>query len=276
MNKTKIEYLDYTWNPLAMRCTPVSEGCANCWHISMAKRLAGNPKIPKNEREAYASGNPVLRQKELEAPLHLKKPFRIGMQFMGDLFHENIKPEWIDEIWEVMAACHQHTFIVLTKRPQNIERLLYGVTEECGCRELGGGDYLSNAWLGVSIENQRTADKRIPILLQIPATKRFVSVEPLLSSVDLSSYFPKWRCMACGKAGFEKEVEPHGNRTKIKDGIDWCIVGGETGPKARPMDPDWVRSLRDQCKKANVSFFFKQMSAKQPIPKDLMIREFPK
>jgi protein gp37 len=156
--------------------------------------------------------------------------------------------------------------MVLTKRPQNIERLLYGVTEECGCRELGGGDYLSNSWLGVSVENQRTADKRIPILLQIPAAKRFVSCEPLLSEIDFrftrGDYRGGWL-----------------------NALDWCIVGGETGPKARPMNPDWVRSLRDQCQTAGVPFFFKGMMITrgyEKIPHKTYLldgkewREFPK
>ncbi|RPI55422.1 MAG: DUF5131 family protein, partial [Deltaproteobacteria bacterium] len=154
MSQTKIEWCDRSWNVIS-GCTPISEGCQNCYAKKMANRLKGRYGYPEDEPFRV-----TFHPDRLDEPLFWKKSCRIFVCSMGDIFHENIKPEWIDVVWETMAAsaCHQHTFIVLTKRPQNIDRLLYGVTEECSCRELGGGDYLSNLWLGVSVENQRTAD----------------------------------------------------------------------------------------------------------------------
>jgi len=254
MNRTRIEYLDYTWNPISMRCTPVSDGCLNCWHLAMAKRLTKNPLIDRNRQTAYAGGPFLLDEKELDAPMNLKNPSRIGVQFMGDIFHEHVNPEWMDAIWEVMAACPRHTFMVLTKRPQNIDRLLYGVTEECGCRELGGGDYLSNVWLGVSVEDQKTADERIPILLQIPEAKRFVSVEPMLGPVDLETYL-----------NFGRLVEKW-------DSLNWVIIGGLSlpGGKIQPPKHEWLNYLIHQSDAARIPIFIKP-NAGYPIER----REFP-
>ncbi len=229
MNKTKIEYLTQSWNPIAMHCTPVSGGCSNCWHLTMAKRLAGNPKIPKNERESYAGGNMVLRQKELEAPLHLKKPSRIGVQFMGDIFHEDVSQNWIDQVLEVIRVCKRHTFLILTKRPYNF----------LGCD-------IENLWTGVSVENQRTADERIPILLKIPAAKRFISCEPLLGPVNLG-----------------KLSDPN---------ISWVICGGLSlpGGKIQPPRKEWIDGLIHQCDSTGVPMFIKP-NAKYSIKRE----EFP-
>ncbi len=261
MQKTKIEYLTHTWNPIAMRCTPVSEGCRNCWHLAMAKRLAGNPKICNEFKNAYAGViPPVLIHTEVEAPLHLRKPARIGIQFMGDLFHGANKNEWVAKIFDVMEDTSQHTYFLLTKRPENIENFLIYYTPAA----------FPNLWLGVSVEDQKTADERIPILLQIPAAHRWVSVEPMLGAVNLrgSSYGPDWlegwdvEAQCCGRPHhFENgsveccgQPEPVQVQTKK---LDWVVVGGETGLGARPLHPDWVRSLRDQCQAAGVPFFFK-------------------
>lgn len=268
MNKTNIEYLDYTWNPIAMRCTPVSEGCANCWHLKRADMLKNNSLIPEYQKNIYAGLlDPELIESRLQDPLKVKKPSRIGVQFMGDLFHKNITRdmfEVIDQIFEVMTAVPQHTFVILTKRPEEMFRW-YQLTSV-----MGGGDYLPNVWLGVTAENQEQADKRIPVLLQIPAAVRFVSVEPMLSGIDLS------RLLSIRKStGLSEWVKDGENNL-----IDWVICGGESGPGARPMHPDWVRSLRDQAVVAGVPFFMKQMSGRtaserNAIPEDLLIREYP-
>ncbi len=254
MQKTKIEYLTHSWSPIAMRCTPVSTGCANCWHLAMAKRLAKNPVIDRNRQTAYAGGPFLLDEKELEAPLHLKKPARIGVQFMGDLFHDNISMEWIGRILRLARAITQHKFFFLTKRPKRMRDALWPWDIK--------GDVIEpkpdHLFFGISVEDQRTADERIPILLQIPAGHRWVSIEPMLGPVDLEPYL-----------NWERLGEKFNS-------LNWVVLGGETGPKARPLHPDWVRSLRDQCRAAGVPFFFKQLSGKQLIPKDLMIREFPK
>jgi len=253
MNKTKIEYLDYTWNPLAMRCSPVSEGCLNCWHLAMAKRLAKNPMISAEERGAYLEaegwkGSPQLRNKELEAPFHLKKPARIGVQFMGDLFHESVSSRFINSVIGIMTAeeTGHHMFFILTKRPQKMRDYFKNFTK-CGVIL---SEFIEGVYLGVSVENQQTADERIPILLQIPAAKKFISCEPLLEEIDL---------IKASGCNYPNEMR------KLGIGFDWCIVGGETGPKARPLHPDWIRSLVGQCRVAGVPFFFKSWGEWLPV-----------
>ena len=245
MNKTGIQYLDYTWNPIAMRCTPISEGCANCWHQKAANRLSGNPKLPYHVRMSLAgTGDPCLVPSRMEDPGKVKKSSMIGVQFMGDLFYSKVLGCWIDDIfWKIGFDYIQHTFLVLTKRPLRAQKLL---KRWCSYNQ----KTFPNIYLGVSVENQQTADERIPILLQIPAAKRFVSVEPMLGPVDLrrNAYIP-WI--------------PHSVRPPHKPNpntyLDWVIAGCESGSNRRPADIDWFRSLRDQCVEAGVPFFLKQM-----------------
>jgi len=223
MNKTNIEYLDYTWNPVAMRCTPVSEGCTNCWHIKMCDRLANNPKIDKYERRSYQGIEINLKLKELEAPLKRKKPAVIGVQFMGDLFHEDVGLHEIFQVCKVMREAKQHTFLLLTKRPGRMLELF------------GSGTPLPNVWLGVTTENQQRADERIPILLQIPAAKHFISVEPMLGPIDeLYEYF-QWKQ------------------------LDGVFAGCETGPGRRSAKIQWFRDLKNQCVDNGIPFFLKRM-----------------
>lgn len=247
MQKTSIEYLDYTWNPLALR---------------MADRLAKNPSLSDGQRLSYAGNqSPVLIDKELGAPLDLRKPSRIGVQFMGDLFYEFVADSDCDAIFEVMRRCQRHTFLVLTKRIDLAAIYLQGLYKR------PGKDFrrwvLPNVWPGVTIENQARANERIPILLQIPAEKRFVSIEPMLGPVDLYPYFPHFD--SCPE---EREDPEHGCegcdgsgrgdcQARLTSGLSWVILGGETGTGARPMHLDWVRSVRDQCQAAGVPFFFK-------------------
>jgi len=242
VNKTKIEWADATWNPVT-GCTPISEGCTNCYAERMSHRLAG--------RFGYHTFDPfrvTVHHERFEEPLRWKKPRRIFVCSMGDFFHANISTAVIDALLEIMAACPQHTFMVLTKRPENIEPKLYTVTLGNPCRELGGGDYLPNLWLGVTVENQKRADERLPYLLRCPAKVRFVSIEPMLGPVDLEKLH----------------------------GVDHVICGGETGPGARLMQVEWARELRDQCNDFGVPFFFKKMGGGRPTPKDLEIRQWPK
>jgi protein gp37 len=274
-NEHGISYLDETWSPLAMRCDRVSAGCANCWHLPMANRMAHNPVISADARAAYAGGAPYLDEQKLMLPLHWKKPRRVGVQFMGDLFHANVPDEWIDRAFAVMALCPAHKFLCLTKRPERMpeyftsnsdaridtitmaihelrasdpERYDRAVSEwmNRGFCDGKGPLPLPNVWLGTSVENQKVKP-RIDHLRQCPAAVRFLSLEPLLEDIG----------------------------TLDLSGIHWVVVGGESGPHARPMHPGWVRSVRDQCQEAGVSFFFKQMSKKAKIPADLMIRQFP-
>ncbi len=227
---TKIEWCDEVWNPIT-GCSSASEGCQNCYARRMARRLAGRCGYPAWPTEFDVTFHPD----RLELPLKWKKPRRIFVNSMGDFFHNEVDTHWIDDVLEVIGACPQHTFLVLTKRPQNIERKLYEVTAAHGCRELGGGDYLPNLWLGVTAENQARANERIPILLSIPAAVHFVSVEPMLGPVDLSN----WLC-------------PEG------DVLDWVIAGPETGPGARECKPEWIEELANQCEDAGVPFFDKR------------------
>ena len=255
MNKTKIEYLTHTWNPIAMRCTPVSDACENCWHLATCGRLKKNPKIDREIRAIYAGDMPpALIKYRLDSPLKKKKPSIIGVQFMGDIFHERIWPVYLLDIMKTIRECPQHVFLILTKRPHRI---------------LPSFKFPDNVWLGVTVENQKTADGRIPILLQIPAKVRFVSVEPMLSPVDISKY------LGIAHADDIDNLN-YGEHGPWRDGINWVICGSETGSKARPMKLNWAIDLKNQCRAANVPFFFKTASKGDTVPDELMIREFPR
>ncbi|MCP4661021.1 MAG: phage Gp37/Gp68 family protein [bacterium] len=256
MSTSSIEWTDATWNPVT-GCTKVSPGCKNCYAERMAKRL----KAMGQER--YRNGFEVRGHvSALEEPLRWRKPRMVFVCSMGDLFHDDVPLEFIERVWGVMARASQHTFQVLTKRPQRMHEYLaathdrlHGINDAAGTAIFptqqhgmvpGPGWPLPNVWLGTSIENQETADERIPLLLDTPAVVRFVSAEPLLGSLDLSR-------------DLELEIQAFGgNGLKCFPRIDWVICGGESGPGARPMDPDWARSLRDQCLAAEVPFLFKQ------------------
>jgi len=278
MNPTTIGYLTHTWNPIVMRCDRVSEACKNCWHLAMAHRKAHNPLVPAEERRAYAGEvGPILIDRRLKEPGKRRKSATIGVQFMGDLFHEKISLDCILRIWRSMQLAKQHTFLVLTKRPERMKLFLLEWMPgawEFAFFERPFGPF-SNIWLGVTAENQKQADARIPLLLQTPAAVRFVSVEPMLGPVNLTIKYHA----GAGAIHNMNALRGYGgwrdyDRDKYK--LHWIICGGETGPGARPMNPDWARSVRDQCQSAGVPYFFKQMTKKMSIPDDLMIREFPK
>ncbi len=277
MSKSAIEWTDYSWNPVT-GCTPVSEGCANCYAQHMAQRLKGRYGYPKDD--PFRPG--TVHEDRMEEPLRWKKPRRVFVCSMGDPFHDAVRTETIDRILEVILACPQHTFMLLTKRPQNIERKLYEITEANPIRELGDNDYIPNLWFGVSVENQAAANERIPELLKTPAAVRFVSCEPLLGPVDLERYLIN--CADCGNRGSSAYVGQEHDLCfhvcpKKGEGprLDWVICGGETGPGARPMHPDWVRSLRDQCWEAEVPFFFKSWGNwRECQPPNEWINEDPK
>ena len=246
MNRTGIEYLDFTWSPIAMRCTPCSPGCTNCWHIRTADRMSHNHcSFPLQIREAYAGrGGPVLVDERLNDPLKRKKPARIGIQFMGDLWHKDVHWPKIDEIF---LKCHQaehHTYLFLTKR---IKAALYYFNSPIYSKPtMRRTEFLKheNIHFGVTVCNQPEADEKIPILLQIPAAVRWVSIEPILGPIKFSHHW----LGVCEKGG---PCGDHGF-------LSWVVCAGETGPGARLMHPDWARSLRDQCVSAGVPFFFKQ------------------
>ncbi|MEN6320704.1 MAG: DUF5131 family protein [Syntrophaceae bacterium] len=278
MQKTGIEYLDYTWNPMAMRCTPCSPGCEHCWHLRMADRLKDNPKLDMDERFAFAGdGYPfLLRMKELEAPLRLKKPAVIGVQFMGDLFHEDVPFEFQLKAYWAMAKEVRHTFIILTKRPKIMAEFIEQWETRARTYDDDCDLSLPNVWHGLTVCNQPELDAKIEDFLRVQG-KKFISYEPALGAVDFSPYLPtKDMCARCGwipLEGMQRYLSIHGagaQCVRCKDilpnaSIDLIIAGGETGPGARPLHPEWVRSVRDQCAAAGVPFFFKQWGEWIPI-----------
>lgn len=249
-DNTGIEWTDATWNPVT-GCDKVSPGCDHCYAESIAHRFAGTP--------AYPDGFAVtLRPERLGQPLRWKKPRKVFVNSMSDLFHKDIPDEYIARVFAVMALAPQHTFQILTKRHARMRALLssdeflnlFGEALYT-CEHPTGEETaepisqwpLPNVWLGVSVENQQWADIRIPALLDTPAAVRFLSCEPLLGPVDLVPPLKTW--------ADDRSVQ-------INQHLHWVIVGGESGPGARPMHPDWARSIRDQCVFAGVPFLFKQ------------------
>lgn len=286
MNKTGIDWADMTWNPIT-GCTPVSEGCENCYAKRMAEtRLRG--RVGYSEKEPFKVTEHLDR---LEEPLKIRKPQKIFVCSMGDLFHPDVSISFVAEVLNIMASwklkCRKkdcghegpecfhepgHTYIALTKRPERINEVLDNVSNHIGHfwagdaplnieLEVGDGYPLDNLWLGVSVENQKRADERIPELLEVPAVKRFVSIEPLLEPVDIVEYFPEYDYRPT--YGYYQEflkmrrANPGNKPILLNSGLDWVIVGAETGPGARPYKREWVQDIIDQCYDAGVPLFLK-------------------
>lgn len=254
---TKIEWATDVWNPVT-GCTKISPGCQNCYAERMAKRLRG--------RYGYPVDNPfrvTLHPERMFQPYKWKKPSRVFVCSMSDLFHRNIP---FDDIWSIYdtmsgaASIKGHTFIVLTKRPERAlefyKWVKQGLEDNLKLGKMVISWPIRNLWLGVTCENQEQADKRIPILLQIPAAVRFLSVEPMLGPVDLRLN-ERWCTYGDG--------EHHADCETKADHLNGIIVGGESGHHARPMHPDWARKVRDDCVEAGVPFFFKQWGEWLPI-----------
>lgn len=279
---SKIEWTDATWNPVT-GCSKVSAGCKNCYAEGVARRWWGDRKFTDVE----------IHLERLSQPLNWMKSQRIFVNSMSDLFHVRVPFEFIDSVFTTMYLAQHHTFQILTKRPERMFE--YMKDRNFTAMSAAGKEALiyPNVWLGVSVEDQKTADERIPLLLQTPAAVRFVSAEPLLGPVDLDKF------LGCGWEGGWKNC-PEASSGKC-NGLDWVICGGESGPGARPFDIRWARSLRDQCKSAGVPFFMKQFGASpfespdhdgatgcdlklkdhkggtwNEWPEDLRVREFPK
>ena len=248
---SKIEWTDETWNPVT-GCTKVSPGCDHCYAERITERFHGPGSFAQVR----------LHEDRLSLPLRWRKPRRVFVNSMSDLFHEDVPTTFIAAVFDVMARTPQHTYQVLTKRHARLRSLGRGAT-------FGEGWPLPNVWLGVSVENQQWADIRIPALLETPAAVRFLSCEPLLGPVDLIGQGGD--LVGAGIYALPDPPEhDDGEPVCIDHGaeqcrrcrfVDWVIAGGESGPGARPMHPDWVRSLRDQCEGARVPFFFKQAGA---------------
>ena len=237
----KILWTDKTWNPI-VGCSKISPGCKNCYAERMAKRLKamGRPEYQEVVDENGWTGKTVFVKERLKIPYGWKKAQKIFVGSMTDLFHESVPDEWLNAVFHMIEENPQHIFQILTKRPENaLEYLKY---------KTAGFATLPNLWLGVTAENQEMADKRIPILLQIPSAVRFVSIEPMLGEIDLRAYIHG------GLFADPREI------WRFYSPLDWVICGGESGPGARPIQihPEWVRGLRDQCQGAGVPFFFKQ------------------
>lgn len=260
-------YKPETWNPI-VGCSKVSPGCDNCYAERMANRLTyalGNVGTGKNN-DAWIGYSDVISEGKwnrktalirsvLNKPLQWKDPRIVFVCSMGDLFHESVPFEWIDKvILKAAVVCPKHIFIILTKRPDRMREYLYQNGADSGF--YWNGKPISNIWIGVTAENQEQANKRIPFLFQIPAAKRFVSVEPMLGPIDFYEPIVNAEHYHTLKGFGDISGGDFGKFNGPK--LDWVICGGETGPKARPMHPDWVRSVRDQCKDAGTPFFFKQ------------------
>lgn len=227
---TSIEWTDETWNPVT-GCDRISPGCAHCYakglHDMRHQAWLNGAKMPAQYHVPFE----VVKcwPERLQIPLHWRAPRLCFINSMADLFHEDVPLEFIDDVLEVVAATGHVTYQVLTKRADRLEHGLHGVTEKYGCRNLGGGDFLANLWIGVSVESKRYLS-RLDDLRKIEAAVRMVSFEPLLEDlgpIDLT-------------------------------GIGWAILGFESGRKARPGHIAWLRSLIEQCDAAGVPVFVKQ------------------
>ena len=251
---TSIEWTDKVWNP-TRGCSRISPGCVNCYAERIAARFSGPGLWAEGFAERTKAGGRWTGRVEaltaddvLEAPLRWQQPARIFVNSTSDLFHEALPEEDIAHVFAVMAQAPQHQFQVLTKRADRMHEMLTATSRTGGSEDfrclvadvLTLGDEklldwpLPNVWLGVSVENQKYADQRVPSLAGTPAAVRFLSCEPLLGPLDLSPYL------------------------KL---VDWVIVGGESGPGARPFDVAWAKALVDQCRHAGVACFVKQLGA---------------
>ncbi len=256
MAKTKIEWATDSWNPI-VGCSKVSPGCVNCYAERMAVRLAamGQEKYKAVTDGKGWNGNLFFGPNSIFVPMHWKKPRRVFVNSMGDTFHKATDIEFLDSIFTVVDQCPQHQFLFLTKRPENMKAYF----------DSRQSFLFPNVWLGVTICNQAEANEKIPLLLKVPAAVRFVSIEPMLGPVDLTdiideeteNYEDYINALDCDVSA-KDDLKYNGNT------LDWVICGGESGPGARPMYPDWVRSLRDQCKAADVPFLFKQWGEYTP------------
>ncbi len=237
---------DQSWNPIR-GCTPISEGCQNCYSKTFSDRFG------------HYWGPPKLFPEKLDIPFTWRKPRRVFVCSVCDLFHEGVKDEWIMQVFnhmptDILQPC-KHTYMVLTKRPARMKVFFAKHTSA------GGPVAWPNVWLGVTAENQARADERIKFLLQTPAAKRFVSVEPMLGPVDL-------RCVgAASVAGGRWGVD---TLHRGSAHLDWVIAGPETGPNKRTCDPAWIADLHQQCQAAGVPFWDK---SKEPLARELPGKE---
>jgi len=248
-DSSSIEWTDSTWNPVT-GCTEVSPGCDHCYAKTFAERWRGTPG------HYFERGfDVVLRPERLGQPLSWHRPRKIFVNSMSDLFHEQVPDDFIAHTFAIMAICPQHTFQLLTKRHGRMRSLLNSPRFQAEVHAIAEAIDLQhsfqwpipNLWLGVSVEDQHWANIRIPALLHTPAAVRFLSMEPLLGPVTFR--WAKWAPLI------------DASHLDSLRGIEWVIVGGESGHGARPMEAEWVRTIRDECLEAGVAFLFKQWGA---------------
>lgn len=294
MSATNIEWTDVTWNPVR-GCTRVSDGCRNCYAERQAARFSDPGQyshgfVERTSRGPRWTGRVELAESKLLDPLSWRKPRRVFVNSMSDLFHEALPFEAIDRVLAVMALAQRHTFQVLTKRPERMREYFNGpmsadrycamlawvsqvepdaVMPDFGLRIEAEKLLIPNVWLGVSVEDQATADERIPVLLDTPAAVRFVSYEPALGPVDLRRIR-----VACGAWAIDCACSAS-RPCRYHPRLDWLIVGGESGPCARPCDVAWIRSAVDQCREAGVACFVKQLGARPLAFEPAMAAEQP-
>lgn len=288
---SKIEWTEQTWNPTT-GCDRISPGCDNCYALTMAKRLKGMGSAkyqtdgdPRTSGPGFAL---ATHPDTLTEPLRWKKPRKVFVNSMSDLFHARVPIEFIVDVWRVMEMTPQHTYQVLTKRPQRLSRALAKAHWV-----LGRTEPLPNVWLGTSVENQKYADLRIPALLDAPAAIRFLSCEPLISPVDLSGYVSR-PCPCCHGEGHDESCAPcydlGCNGGGFVHDLHWVIAGGESGPGARPLHTEWLADLLTDTRQARVATFVKQLGTvwardnnasdtkggnPDEWPAELRIREYP-
>jgi protein gp37 len=275
---TSIQWTDRTWNPTT-GCTKISPGCGRCY-------IERTPPFRTKGIKFVDGSIPVtLYEDRLDTPLRWRKPQRIFVNSMSDLFHEDVPDAFIERVFSVMALAERHTFQVLTKRPERMlawfrarrfdvkdHAILQSETGECVYAHPWP---LPNVWLGVSVENQHFADERIPLLLQTPAAVRFISAEPLLGPVDLERV-ENTQNLAEGQRyihalkGYAWDVfsADYYDVCSIPGQLDWVIVGGESGAGARPFDVAWARSIVAQCQGAGVACFVKQLGRNVVVRND--------
>lgn len=280
---TKIEWTDATVNAIN-GCMVVSPGCANCYAMKQAHRFPVRQGLsrPTNGGMVW-TGEVRFAEKVLEQVLRWQRPRRIFWNAHGDTFYERVPDDWIDRCFAVMALTPHHTHQVLTKRPERMRAYCDGITSYSGAsrvaahiERLAGGvkareflaqqanlSYVPNVWLGTSVEDQKRAEERVPILLDTPAAVRWLSCEPLLGPVDLTNILVEHPALGQHAPAYLDalvgEAFDAGASSIYRDAkIDWVVVGGESGPGSRPMHPAWVREVRDACERARTAFHFKQ------------------
>lgn len=273
MENSKIEWCDHTFNPWS-GCIKVSPGCVHCYAETLSNRWGKDIWGPGAKRQRTSSAYWKKPLKWNKQAANEGRRFRVFCASMADVFEDNPQvSDWRSDLWDLIELTPNLDWLLLTKRPEKVLEFTRRWTPENY-----GPSWPDNIWVGTSVENQKYADERIPELLNIPARIRFLSIEPLLGPVDLSSIgsFGMGQCLECAGAGetsgcyFSPDGigmcgSCKGSGEDKSAFVDWVIVGGESGPGARPMHPEWARGIRDQCQASGIPFLFKQWGEYLPV-----------